>query len=75
MNEEEILQLVKDRLIEALQLANIENIPINKVIFAYVNLKRLELEMNNADKDAQHTIFVRYIDELAHNNNGSNNTT
>jgi hypothetical protein len=65
MNEQEILQLVKDKLIEALQLAQIENIPINKVIFAYVNLKRLELEMNAADKDEQHTIFVRYVDELA----------
>jgi hypothetical protein len=66
MNENELLQLVKDRLIEALQLANIENIPINKIIFAYVNLKRLEMEMSNADKDEQHTIFVRYVDELAH---------
>jgi hypothetical protein len=65
MNEQEILQLVKDKLIEALQLAQIENIPVNKIIFAYVNLKRLELEMNAADKDEQHTIFVRYVDELA----------
>jgi hypothetical protein len=71
MSENELLQLVKDRLIEALQLAQIENIPINKIIFAYVTLKRLELEMNAADKDEQHTIFVRYIDELARDNDVS----
>jgi hypothetical protein len=67
MTEEELLQLVKDRLIEALQLASVENVPINKLVFAYVNLKRLELEMQNVDKDEQHTIFVRYVDELASN--------
>jgi hypothetical protein len=65
MTEQEILQLVKDKLIEALQLASVENVPLNKLVFAYVNLKRLEIEMNNADKDEQHTIFVRYVDELA----------
>jgi hypothetical protein len=68
MNETELLQLVKDRLIEALQLSSIEGVPINKLVFAYVNLKRLELEMNAADKDEQHTIFVRYVDELARGN-------
>jgi hypothetical protein len=68
MNENELLQLVKDKLIEALQLASVENVPLNKLVFAYVNLKRLEMEMDKVDKDEQHTIFVRYVDELARGN-------
>lgn len=64
MNEQKLLELVKEKLIEALNLASTENIPINKLIFAYTMLKRLELDMQD-NKDEQDTIIVKYIDELA----------
>lgn len=67
MDEKDLFAYVKERLIQSLHLAEIDRIPINKIIFAYVNLKRLELELDNANSDERDTIIIKYVEELARN--------
>jgi hypothetical protein len=60
---EEILEKIKEKLIESIKLSNTEGIDIDRIVNAFVRLKRLEVEIS--ELDTQDEIIIRYIEEKA----------
>jgi hypothetical protein len=71
---DEFKEVIKERLFEALGLSKVDGIPINKLIFAYTMFKRLELEIDDSQKDNYDRIIVEYIETKAKDYNNAEDT-